>query len=161
MCVSIEQVWTGRQWWSPDVSSRGSPGLMSGGEGGGTPSCDLSNDACDVPIPLPWTEWRIDACENITFQQHHWWAKTSKIREMSATSPPPPRNRDVYCGLTWCAHAQDVSGLYWPDVRTHRMVLVCTDLMCARTGWFWFVLTWCAHAQDGSGLYPGSTGVAL
>ena len=47
----------------------------------------------------------------------------------------------------------EMRNVAWPDVRTHRMVLVCTDLMCACTGWFWFVLTWCAHAQDGSGLY--------
>ena len=79
---SSEQVWTGLQWWSPDVSSRvegkggRSQGLVSEmrgrgrerrGKGGGVGPqvwclewgggrvflpCDLSHDACDAPTPV-------------------------------------------------------------------------------------------------------------
>ena len=47
---SSKQVWTGFQWWPPDVSS---------GEGDGPQVlclviCDLSNDACYASTPLPF-----------------------------------------------------------------------------------------------------------
>ena len=78
---SSEQVWTGLQWWLPDVSSRGgegldlrvwrwggarSPGLMSRKRD--TLPCDLSHDACGITTTLSPCG-QTDVCENITFSQ--------------------------------------------------------------------------------------------
>ena len=58
------------------------PGLMPRGgeeEGrggklkGGVLPCDLSHDACNVPVPFPLNRMT-DACENITFPQLCLWA---------------------------------------------------------------------------------------
>ena len=61
---SSERVWTvSSDDYQMSVAGGGGrcPGLM-----GGTPPCDLSHDACDVPTPTPtpiqplWTEWLVD-----------------------------------------------------------------------------------------------------
>ena len=59
-----EQVWSGLQWSPLDVTSRRSPGLMSGSKGyptwsfdGGALPYDISHDAFDITrASLPWTD---------------------------------------------------------------------------------------------------------
>ena len=76
-----EQVWTGLQWSSPDVTSRGQ----------GSPRSDfwewwgwartVSSNASWImaPTPTSWTEWWTGKTENITFPQLCWQAVTAVI----------------------------------------------------------------------------------
>ena len=71
-----EQVWAGLQWSPPDVTSRGSPGLITLEEGmlhdlcwGGTLAYDLCHDTFDVTYPPTIWQMETDTYENTTFSQ--------------------------------------------------------------------------------------------
>ena len=76
---SSNQVWTGLQWWPPDVTSRrrgrsnaGDPMLMCRG-------CTVRSNALWVMVTWGTPCEQTDMTENITFQLLRWWMVKMQI----------------------------------------------------------------------------------